>query len=102
MKRFIDRCYSLIQFPDSRKEWISKYVGSGKGCVPVAVCEQTDEKMMGNTFTLLHDFSEDIGLQVVASIKGLGHFEAGSSLSDNKLMREAQDAGQELAAFLNT
>ena len=49
MKRFIDRCYSLIQFPVNRKEWIGKYQGSGKVCITAAICEQSEESAMGNT-----------------------------------------------------
>ena len=61
MKRFIDRCYCLIQFPKNRSEWIGKYDGAGKSCVTAAVCEQKEEANMGNTLTLLTDFAKDIG-----------------------------------------
>ena len=30
MKRFIDRSYSLVQYPESRRSWIGKYADSGK------------------------------------------------------------------------
>ncbi|NIQ97860.1 MAG: flavodoxin family protein, partial [Desulfuromonadales bacterium] len=76
MKRLIDRCYSLIRFPVSRKEWISKYAGSGRAAVVVAVCEQETEDMMGNTLQLLNDFAGDIGLPVAATVRGLQHFAA--------------------------
>jgi len=33
MKRFVDRCYSLIQYPVSRRQWIGTYQGTGKACV---------------------------------------------------------------------
>ncbi len=96
MKRFIDRCYSLIQFPVTRKEWISKYQGSKKACVTAAVCEQFEESAMGNTLSLLTDFSKDIGLDVVETVKGLGFFEAGSIKADHRLMEKAETAGQHL------
>lgn len=96
MKRFIDRCYSLIQFPVSRKEWISKYHGSQKSCVTAAICEQHEISAMGNTLSLLTDFSKDIGLDVVASVKGLGFFEAGSIKMDHCLMEKAEAVGQKL------
>lgn len=96
MKRFIDRCYSIIQFPVSRREWISKYEGAGKVCVAAAVCEQPDAAMMGNTLTLLNDFSKDIGLDVIATVTGLELFEAGSIRSDTELLRTAEAVGKEL------
>ena len=96
MKRFIDRCYSLIQFPVNRKEWIAKYQDSGKVCVTAAVCEQSEESMMGNTLSLLTDFSKDIGLDVIESVKGLGFFEAGSIKADHDLLQKAEMTGQKL------
>jgi multimeric flavodoxin WrbA len=96
MKRFIDRCYSLIQFPVNRKEWIAKYQASEKVCLTAAVCEQTEESMMGNTLSLLTDFSKDIGLDVIEAVKGLGFFEAGSIKADHDLLQKAEMTGQKL------
>ena len=96
MKRFIDRCYSLIQFPESRSEWIGKYDGQGKACITVAVCEQHEEKNMGNTLSLLTDFARDIGLEVSSSIKALGCFEAGSILNNKTVLSQAEAAGHDL------
>ena len=96
MKRFIDRCYSLIQFGDDRKEWAGKYQGSGKVCITAAICEQSEASAMGNTLSLLTDFSRDIGLDVIASVRGLGLFEAGSIKADDKLLLNAEMAGQKL------
>ena len=94
MKRFIDRCYSLIQFPVNRKEWIGKYQGTGKACVTAAVCEQSEVTAMGNTLQLLTDFAKDIGVDVISSVTGLGFFEAGSIKADSGLLQEAETAGQ--------
>lgn len=96
MKRFIDRCYSLIQFPVTRKQWIGKYQGAGKACVTAAVCEQTEASAMGNTLLLLTDFAKDIGLDVIDSVKGLGFFEAGSLKADKNLLHNAETVGQKL------
>lgn len=96
MKRFIDRCYSLIQFPVSRSKWISKYQNAGKVCITAAVCEQSEASMMGNTLTLLTDFSEDLGFEVVESVKAPGCFEAGSITADHDLLQKAAEAGQDL------
>ena len=96
MKRFIDRCYSLIQFPGSRSQWIGKYDGEGKACVTAAVCEQKDEAHMGNTLTLLTDFAEDIGLDVIASVKALNCFEAGSIEKAEEALSEAESSGKRL------
>jgi multimeric flavodoxin WrbA len=96
MKRLIDRCYSLIQFPVNRKEWIGKYQGTGKVCVTAAICEQSEASAMGNTLSLLTDFSKDIGIDVIASVKGLGFFEAGSIRTDHHLLQKAETTGQNL------
>ena len=96
MKRFIDRCYSLVQFPVNRKNWIGKYQGTGKTCITAAVCEQTEASAMGNTLSLLTDFSKDIGMDVAASVKGLGFFEAGRIKNDHNLLQTAENAGQNL------
>ncbi len=96
MKRFIDRCYSLIQFPKNRREWIGKYDREGKFCVTAAVCEQEEEKSMGNTLTLLTDFARDIGLNVSASVKALRCFEVGSIRGESDVLKEAEFAGQSL------
>lgn len=100
MKRFVDRSYSLIQYPNSRQEWIGKYQGSGKACVTAAVCEQADEAMMGNTLTLLTDFAGDIGLDVVGSVKGLHFFEAGSVNNDPAFLQEVEATGERLRDLL--
>lgn len=96
MKRFIDRCYSLIQFPVNRKEWIGKYQGTGKVCVTSAICEQSEVSAMGNTLSLLTDFSKDVGIDVIDSLTGLGFFEAGSIKADHNLLQKAEIAGQKL------
>mgnify|MGYP001822310149 FL=1 len=96
MKCFIDRCYSLIQFPKNRSAWIGKYDGAGKSCVTAAVCEQKQEASMGNTLTLLTDFAKDIGLNVVDSVKALNCFEAGSIQKEKAALTEAEAAGQRL------
>lgn len=96
MKRFIDRSYSLIQYPQSRQQWVGKYDGGAKRCVTVAVCEQSQEEMMGNTLTLLTSFAGDIGLSVVDSVAGLGHFEAGRVADDGALLERARAAGEKL------
>jgi multimeric flavodoxin WrbA len=94
MKRFIDRCYGLVQFPKNRSKWIGKYDGAGKVCVTAAVCEQKDEAHMGNTLTLLTDFAKDIGLNVVDSVKALNCFEAGSIQKEKAALTDAESAGQ--------
>ncbi len=94
MKCFIDRCYSLVQFPKNRSEWIGKYDGAGKSCVTAAVCEQKQEASMGNTLTLLTDFAKDIGLNVVDSVKALNCFEARSIQKEKAALTDAEAAGQ--------
>lgn len=102
MKRFIDRSYSLIQYPHDRHHWVGKYHGAAKRCVTVAVCEQTEEEMMGNTSALLRAFASDIGLEVVASVKALGFFEAGSVAGAPQVLEEARAAGRQLLGAANT
>jgi len=96
MKRFIDRCYSLIQFPNTRQQWIGKYQGSGKACVTAAVCEQHEGAMMGTTLTLLSDFSRDIGLELLDSVAALRCFEAGSIKQERAVLQRAKQAGEKM------
>ena len=102
MKCFIDRCYSLVQFPKNRSEWVGKYDGAGKTCVTAAVCEQKQEANMGNTLTLLTDFAKDIGLNVVDSVKALNCFEAGSIQKEKAALKDAEAAGQRLLQQLKS
>ena len=97
MKRFIDRCYSLIQYPVNRHQWTGKYDNTGKKCVTIAVCEQTEVSMMGNTLTLLEDFSRDIGLDWLESVKALGFFKAGTVAQAQNLLDQARKAGRNMA-----
>lgn len=99
MKRFIDRSYNLIQYAENRQEWTCKYAKSGKRCVTVAVCEQSDAEMMGNTSDLLSSFAADIGLEVVTVVKALGFFEAGTVKNDPTVLGRAREAGQKLLAL---
>lgn len=101
MKRFIDRSYSLVQYPESRQKWVGRYSGSGKLCVTLAVCEQPDEEMMGNTLELLTDFASDIGLDVRDSIAATGYFEAGSVTADRELISRVRQSGEKLADLLS-
>jgi len=100
MKRFIDRCYSLIRFPHNRQQWISKYQESGKVCITAAVCEQPKEAMMGNTLTLLSDFSKDLDLKLLASIPALHCFEAGSIKTQSRTLQLAEQAGEKMLLHL--
>ena len=51
---------------------------------------------MGNTLSLLTVFAGDIGLEVVASVKALCCFTAGSTLEQTALLAEAESIGQQL------
>jgi len=102
MKRFIDRCYSLIQYPHSRHQWIGKYQETGKLCVTTAVNEQQDEAMMGNTSVLLTDFARDIGFEVIDVVKVLGFFEAGRVKTEPLVLQRAEQAGEELVRHLQS
>lgn len=96
MKRFVDRCYSLIRFPETRRAWIGKYQGTNKVCVTAAVCEQPDPALAGNTLPLLSDFARDIGLDVVATVQAAGFFAAGSLRQDPAILDQARQAGAAL------
>jgi len=79
---------------------ISQYQGMGKLCITAAVCEQSEASMMGNTLTLLNDFSRDIGLELVKSIAALRCFEAGSIKTDGESLLQAEQVGQALRKLL--
>lgn len=97
MKIFLDRCYSLILFPkNDRSIWVSAFEDQGKIGVPVAVCEQHDESMMGYTYETLKKVMTDLNIRVCFGLKGSGHFEADGAVKDRKLMDEAKNAGVKL------
>lgn len=97
MKLFIDRCYSLISYPEGqRKIWRSKYQDSGKKVVTVAVCEQEEESMMGFTSQTLVRVMKDLDLELIRELKVLHYFEAGSVKGDADLMKDAFDTGRQL------
>ena len=97
MKIFIDRCYSLIKFSEKdRSIWISAFEDQGKWGVPVAVCEQHEESMMGFTYETLKRVMVDLNIRISSGVKGLGHFEAHGAARDIKLMGEAKEAGEKL------
>lgn len=100
MKRFLDRCYSMLQYPHTRQQWIGKYQNSNKVCVTAAVCEQHEESMMGNTLTLLSDFSRDIGLELLESVAALRCFEAGSIKAETAVLEKAEQAGEKMLQHL--
>jgi len=97
MKIFLDRCYSLIKFSETdRSIWISAFEDQGKWGVPVAVCEQHDESMMGYTYDTLKRVMIDLNIRVSSGVKGLGYFESHEASQDNKVMDEARDAGKKI------
>jgi multimeric flavodoxin WrbA len=96
MKRFIDRCYSLIQFPKNRHEWIGKYQDTGKRCVTMAVCEQHDERMAQDTAALLTTVARDLGFKTVDEVRAAGFFAAGCVEHDTGVMERAEIAGRNL------
>ena len=102
MKIFLDRCYSLIKFSKTdRSIWISAFEDQGKWGIPVAVCEQHDESMMGYTYDTLKRVMIDLNIRVCSGLKGLGHFESHGAAQDNKLMNEAKNAGAKLVDAIN-
>ena len=102
MKIFLDRCYSLIKFSKTdRSIWLSAFEDKGKRGIPVAVCEQHDESMMGYTYDTLKRFMVDLDMRVCGGLKGLGHFEAHKAAQDNKLMDEARKIGEQLVDAIN-
>lgn len=97
MKIFIDRCYSLVLFAETdRSLWVSAFEDQGKFGVPVAVCEQHDESMMGYTYETLKKVMEDLSIRVCGGLKGIGYFGAGEALRDKKIVDEAKGIGEKL------
>lgn len=97
MKIFIDRCYSLIVYPDNdRSLWVSAFEDQGKWGVPVAVCEQHEESMMGYTYDTIKRVMGNLDIRVSSGLKGLGYFEANKAIKDEKIMLEAKNTGAKL------
>lgn len=94
VKRFIDRSYALIDFPSGdRRRWVSAWSDASKYAVPLAVCEQPDPAMMGDTLELLQKWARDLAFEVISPIAAVGFFEAGSVRNDRALLERARTAG---------
>jgi len=101
MKIFLDRCYSLIKFPkNDRSIWISAFEDQGKWGIPVGVCEQHDESMMGYTYETLKRVMVDLNIRISSGLKGIGHFKANEAMEDNKIMDEAKIAGEKIVTAI--
>lgn len=97
MKIFLDRCYSLIVFSKGNRDlWISLFEDKGKCGIPVAICEQHHESMMGYTFDTLKRVMEDLDIKVFNGIKGLGYFSKGESAKDKDIMEYSFNLGVKL------
>lgn len=97
MKIFIDRCYSLALFHKTdRSLWVSAFENQGKWGVPVAVCEQHDESMMGYTYETLKKVMLDLNIRISGGVKGIGYFGTDEASKDDKVMNEAKVAGKKL------
>ena len=69
MKTFIDRSYSLIKYTnDSRTNWRGIFHGKNIIGIPLAVCEQETEDMMGFTYRTLELVMNDLGFKVKKGI----------------------------------
>lgn len=102
MKAFIDRCYSLEVFAENdRSCWvgINEALG-GKYAAVIATGEQHDEKYMGFTVEAMTKPLVDLGYRVVDTVKAIRLFEAGNVLKDEKVLNQAQRAGERLAKTL--
>jgi multimeric flavodoxin WrbA len=97
MKIFLDRCYSLIIFHKTdRSIWVSAFEDQGKWGIPVAVCEQHDESMLGYTYETLKKIMIDLNIRISSGVKGIGCFGADEASKDEKIMNEAKNAGEKL------
>lgn len=102
MKLFIDRCYSLIKFSKTdRSLWISAFEDKGKWAVPVGICEQHEESMMGYTYDTLERVMIDLDFRIAGGLKGLGHFEAHRAIEDKDFMDQAKKVGVKLVNAIN-
>lgn len=102
MKLFIDRCYSLIKFSKTdRSLWVSAFEDKGKWAVPVGICEQHEESMMGYTYDTLERVMIDLDMRIAGGLKGLGHFEAHQAKDDKDFMTQAEKAGKKLVEAIS-
>lgn len=103
MKIFFDRCYSLIDYPNNdRTVWVSAFEKQNKFGVPIAICEQHDEAMMGYTYETLKQVMTDLHIKVSGGVKAIGFFEAGIVKSDAKVLEKATIAGCQLIKDIKT
>lgn len=102
MKLFIDRCYSLIIFEEKERSlWVSAFEDLGKCGIPIAICEQEDESMMGYTYETLKKVMLDLDIRISDGLKGLGYFEAGKVNQDKQFIEKAKIAGRKLVMAID-
>lgn len=102
VKAFIDRCYCLEAFAeDDRSVWmgINEVLGIKYAAV-IAVCEQDSEADMGHTVEAMIKPLEALGYRVIDTVKGLGLYKQGEALKDEKVLKQAREAGKKLAKTL--
>ena len=102
MKAFIDRCYCFEAFDETdRSVWMGvNEAFGGKYASVVAVCEQQKEADMGYTAELMEKPLEALGYRVVSTVKALNLFTAGEALKYEKVINEANQAGEKLLKTL--
>ncbi len=102
VKALFDRCYCFEVFDeDNRAVWVSVNEAlGGKYAVVLAVCEQERETDMGYTAEAMEKTLEALGYRVVSTVKALGFFTAGEARKDDKTMRAARQAGENLLRTL--
>jgi multimeric flavodoxin WrbA len=101
MKLFIDRCYSIILYPeDNRKQWASLFEDQGKCGVPAAICEQETEDMMGYTYNTLYKVMTDLDIKVCAGIKGFNYFGPDELKKDQEILRQAKTSAEQLLSAI--
>ncbi|OWZ82731.1 flavodoxin family protein [Natranaerobius trueperi] len=102
MKAFIDRCYCFEIFDkEDRSVWmgLNEAIG-GKYATVIAVSEQEKEEDMGFTAEAMSKSLEALGYRVVSTVKALHLFKAGEALNNNKVLEDANKAGEKLLKHL--
>jgi len=98
MKAFIDRLYCFYDFELPRPgKWSSKLANQNRLAIIASVCEQFDEEDINYVIRSMAKPIQDLGYNVIKSIKVLGAFEKGSILNNKKALSCIKEAGKELA-----
>ena len=101
MKSFIDRCYCIYDFEDTRpRAWSSRLANQDRKAVIAAVAEQPGRENMGVTLEAMRLPLAALGYDIIDEIAVFGLFDRDIVRYHPALLERAREAGRRLGVSL--